>query len=103
MVKIRLQRTGRKKRPSYRIIVVDSNKKRSSQYIEKLGHYNPSENTTLVIYNKESYQKWIGVGAQPTQAVVDLISGKYTFKKYPVEKVEEVTTSEADATAAATK
>lgn len=82
MVKIRLTRTGRKNRPSYRLIVIDAKSKRDGEYIEKLGFYNPIEDAKKVVYNEERYKYWISVGAQPTDAVKKLVSGKYVFKPY---------------------
>lgn len=82
MVKIRLTRTGRKNAPSYRIIVIDSRAKRDGKYIERLGFFNPSENPDNVVYNKERYDYWLSVGAEATDAVKKLLSGKYTYKAY---------------------
>jgi small subunit ribosomal protein S16 len=82
MVKIRLTRTGRKNAPSYRIIVIDSNAKRDGKYIEKLGFYNPTENSTNVVYNKDRYDYWLSVGAQTTDSVKKLIAGNYKYKAY---------------------
>jgi small subunit ribosomal protein S16 len=73
MVKIRLSRTGKKHQPSYRIVVCDSRRKRESVFIEKLGFYNPQTNPPSIKINKVRYQYWIGKGAQPTQAVRELI------------------------------
>jgi len=82
MVKIRLAKTGRKNRPSYRIIAIDSRSKRDGRYLEKLGYFNPSEGADKPVYSKERYDYWISVGAQPTQTVIDLVTGKYKFIPY---------------------
>ncbi len=95
MVKIRLTRTGRKNAPSYRIIVIDSKSKRDGMYIEKLGYYNPTEDPKKVVCTKERYDYWLSVGAQPSDAVKKLISGKYVFKKTKDNKnLEEVAPAE---------
>jgi len=96
MVRIRLSRHGRKNAPSYRIIVVDSHKKRDGKYLEKLGYYNPSEDDKKVVFEKDRYKYWLSVGAQPSEAVKKLVAGKYKFQKYDPkaqenEKTEEVT------------
>ncbi len=74
MVKMRLMRMGRKKLPFYRVVAVDSRKKRDGQYIEQLGWYNPVAKTeeTKLSLNEEVCKKWIAVGAQPSDTVKSL-------------------------------
>jgi small subunit ribosomal protein S16 len=73
MVKIRLMRMGSKRNPHYRVVVVDARKKRSSDYIEQVGYYDPRDTTeTPVKLDVERAQHWLGVGAQPTDTVVRL-------------------------------
>ncbi|TXI35081.1 MAG: 30S ribosomal protein S16 [Niabella sp.] len=96
MVKIRLTRTGRKNAPSFRIIVIDSRSKRDGMYIEKLGYYNPTENDKNVVYSKERYDHWLSVGAQPSDAVKKLVSGKYVFKKTRGKKEEPAAEAPAE-------
>ena len=86
MVRIRLTRTGRKNAPSYRIVVIDSRKKRDGKYIEKIGYYNPSEDSDKVVYNEERYTYWMSVGAKPSDAVKKLVSNKYKYVKYVAKK-----------------
>lgn len=71
MVKIRLKRTGRKKSPTYRIIVINSLARREGAPIEELGHYNPK--TKEMKLNKVSTLEWIKKGAQPTETVSYLL------------------------------
>jgi len=72
MVKIRLTRKGKKHQPFYRIIAVDSRKKRDTgSYLEDLGYYNPRTQESEL--NKASTQKWLNNGAQPTFRVKKLI------------------------------
>jgi len=73
-VKIRLVRFGRKKRPFYRIVAVDSRKKRDGAYIEKLGHYNPLPNPPEVKFDEEKVLKWLNNGAIPTDTVTNLLT-----------------------------
>lgn len=73
-VKIRLVRFGRKKRPFYRIVVVDSRKKRDGAYIEKVGHYNPLPDPPDVAFDEEKVLKWLNNGAIPTDTVTNLLT-----------------------------
>ena len=73
MVKIRLQRQGKKKAPFYHIVVADSKSPRDGKIIEQLGTYNPmTEPATIVLYI-EKVEKWIKNGAKPTDTVKFLI------------------------------
>jgi small subunit ribosomal protein S16 len=73
MVKIRLTRMGSKRNPHYRIVVVDSRKKRSADYIEQLGVYDPRDTTAEPLkLDVERAAHWLSVGAQPTDTVVRL-------------------------------
>lgn len=71
MLKIRLKRFGRKKQPSYRIIVIDSRKRRDGKAIEEVGYYNPFTKEAKININK--IQKRIKQGAQITEKVQSLI------------------------------
>lgn len=71
MVKIRLKRLGRKKRPFYRIVVTDIRNRRDGKPIEELGFYNPLSKELKL--NKESALQWISKGAQPSDTVKRLI------------------------------
>lgn len=77
MVKIRLMRIGAKRNPHYRIVVVDARKKRSADYIEQLGYYDPRETTADHLkLDVERSSHWLAVGAQPTETVVRLMESK---------------------------
>jgi small subunit ribosomal protein S16 len=71
MVKIRLKRLGRKKRPFYRIVVMDIRERRQGLPLEELGYYNPLSRELK--FDKQSAATWIGKGAIPTEAVARLI------------------------------
>ena len=74
MVKIRLMRVGAKKNPHYRVVVVDTRKKRSSNYIELLGHYDPRDTTkTPLDIDTERAAYWLDQGAQPSETAVRLL------------------------------
>ena len=74
MVKIRLQRFGKKKSPFYHIIVVaDSKSPRDGRIIEQIGTYNPMTEPSSIVLDKEKVEKWIKNGAKPTDTVKALI------------------------------
>lgn len=72
MVKIRLTRTGKKHQPHYRIVAIDSAAPRDSEYIERIGYYNPRTKPPTLKYDKELLEKWIKNGAQMTDTVHDI-------------------------------
>ncbi|MCA9391839.1 30S ribosomal protein S16 [candidate division WWE3 bacterium] len=74
MVRIRLQRIGRKNSPSYRIVVMPQQKKRDGKFLEKLGNYDPTRKVYSL--DKERYDYWISTGAQPSERVEKLASGQ---------------------------
>ena len=73
MVKIRLQREGKKKAPFYHIVVADSRSPRDGKIIEQIGTYDPMTDPATVVLNKELLAKWIKNGAKPTDTVKALI------------------------------
>ena len=73
MVKIRLQRQGKKKAPFYHIVVADSRAPRDGKIIEKLGTYNPMTTPSTISLDKEKVEKWLKDGARPTDTVKKLI------------------------------
>ena len=73
MVKIRLQREGKKKAPFYHIVVADSRSPRDGKIIEQIGTYDPMTDPATVVLNKELLEKWIKNGAKPTDTVKNLI------------------------------
>ena len=74
MVKIRLQRVGRKKKPAYRVVVADSRAPRDGAFIEIIGHYDPLTDPATVVIHEDKALKWLRQGAQPTQTVANLLS-----------------------------
>ena len=73
MVKMRLFRMGDKKNPIYRVVVSDSRKAATGEYIEQIGFYNPTANPAEVKIDVELAKKWIANGAQPTETVKSLL------------------------------
>ena len=70
---IRLTRMGSKKRPFYRVVVLERASRRDGRPLEFLGHYNPMTAPAEVVINKEAYDKWIGLGATPSDTVRTLV------------------------------
>ena len=73
MVKKRLFRMGDKKTPIYRVVVVDSRKAATGEYIECVGHYNPHTNPVELTIDNEAAKAWIAKGVQPTETVKNLL------------------------------
>lgn len=73
MLRMRLRRVGARNQPSYRIVVADSRAARDGAFIDYLGHYNPRTEPPTVVIDEEKARKWLGVGAQPSEAVQRII------------------------------
>lgn len=72
-VKIRLMRIGAKKRPFYRVVAVDEQKKRTGSYIELLGTYNPLTEPKEIILKQDRIDTWLKQGAQPSDGFLRII------------------------------
>ena len=72
-VKIRLKRMGKIRTPFYRVVVADSRTKRDGRVIEEIGTYNPKADPSIIHIESERAQYWLGVGAQPSDAVAVLL------------------------------
>ena len=73
MVKIRLQRAGKKKAPFYHIVIADSKSPRDGKIIEQIGTYDPMSDPSVLNLDNEKVEKWIKNGAKPTETVKRLI------------------------------
>jgi len=82
MVKIRLRRVGRKKRPSYRVVVADARSPRDGAFIETIGHYDPLTDPPTIVINEEKALKWLHQGAQPTETVTRLLNKLGIIEKF---------------------
>jgi len=84
-VKIRLTRKGKKKQPTYRVVVADSRAPRDGRYIEQIGRYDPRPDPSEVVIDNDRARYWLDQGAQPSDAVRKLleISGALAAKKGP--------------------
>jgi small subunit ribosomal protein S16 len=89
MLKIRLQRRGKKGEAHYRVVVTPSDKARDSKFVEDLGYYNPSaiEMTEKFVIDKEKAAEWLKKGAQPSETVA-----QFFVKMGLVEKIHRGST-----------
>ncbi len=88
-VKIKLMRLGKMRAPYYRIVVADARTKRDGRSIETIGKYHPKENPSLIQVDADRAAYWLGVGAQPTEAVQKLLSKTGDWQKFKGEAAPE--------------
>jgi small subunit ribosomal protein S16 len=80
-------RAGRKKKPCFRIVVMDSRKRRDGAYLEQLGMYHPDVRPAPVIeVNEDRALYWLGVGAQPSDTVRNLFSHRGLMIRFDLQK-----------------
>ncbi len=79
MVRIRLWRGGKKGRPSYRVVVVDSRSRRDGRVIENVGFYDPLTRPATVQLSMDRIHSWIGKGAQMSESVRSLVKNAETL------------------------
>lgn len=82
MVKIRLRRVGKKKQPSYRVVVADARAPRDGRFIEVIGFYNPRTDPETVRIKEDRALHWLSVGAQPTEPVARLLKKQGTLARF---------------------
>lgn len=71
MLKLRLKRNGRKRQPSYRLVIMESTSRRDGRPVDEVGYYNPITKTSY--FNEEKITKWLNYGVQPTETVLQLL------------------------------
>ena len=81
-VKIRLMRVGKKKQPSYRVVVSDGRSPRDGRFIEVLGQYAPRADPSVVEIDSDRALHWLRVGAQPTEQVGKLLEISGVWEQY---------------------
>ncbi|MDP9182592.1 MAG: 30S ribosomal protein S16 [Actinomycetota bacterium] len=87
--KIKLMRLGKMRAPYYRIVVADARTKRDGRSIETIGKYHPKQEPSLIEIDAERAAYWLGVGAQPTDAVQKLLSKTGDWQKFKGEAAPE--------------
>ena len=71
MLKLRLKRVGRKRAPSYRLVVIESSARRDGRPVEEVGYYNPISKQSH--FDVPKIEKWLSYGVQPTETVANLL------------------------------
>lgn len=72
-VKLRLTRSGSKKRPFYRVVAINSGTRRDGRPLEFLGYYNPMVNPAEINIDTDKVEKWLALGAEPSDTVRSLL------------------------------
>ncbi|MDP9344019.1 MAG: 30S ribosomal protein S16 [Actinomycetota bacterium] len=85
-VRIRLRRLGAKKRPFYRVVVADQRSPRDGRFLEAIGKYHPLEDPSLIEIDEEKALEWLTKGAQPSQAVENLLRKTGIWEKFEASK-----------------
>ena len=78
MLAIRLRRVGSKKRPYFRVVVIEASNPRDGSFVEILGHYNPKSKPAVVEVDRARLQYWIEKGARPSDTVRTLVARHLT-------------------------
>ncbi len=81
MLRIRLARTGKKRQPSYRVVVADKRARRDGRVVERIGFYNPLRDPAEYRIKEDRALHWLSVGAQPSDAVRHLLEKQGTMKR----------------------
>ncbi|MFE7801141.1 30S ribosomal protein S16 [Nocardia sp. NPDC057440] len=81
-VRIKLTRLGKIRNPQYRVVIADARTRRDGRAIENVGKYHPKEEPSLIEIDSERVQYWLGVGAQPTEAVQRLLEITGDWQKF---------------------
>ena len=95
-VKIKLKRVGKVHAPQYRVVVADSRTARNGRAIEEIGIYQPLEDPSIIRVDSERIQYWLGVGAQPTEAVAAILKVTGDWQKFKGEPGAEGTLQVAE-------
>jgi small subunit ribosomal protein S16 len=85
-VKIRLMRVGKKKQPTYRVVVADGRSPRDGRFIEIIGQYAPRQDPSFCEIDAESALSWLRKGAQPTEQVQKLLIAQGVWAQYEGER-----------------
>ncbi len=73
MLVLRLSRVGKRKQPTYRLVVQDKKKDPWGKAIEILGHYNPRTKPKTIVFNIDHIKGWLAKGAQPSPTVYNIL------------------------------
>jgi small subunit ribosomal protein S16 len=101
LLRIRLRRTGKKKQPSYRVVVADQRAPRDGDFVEIVGHYNPRTEPTTLELDEDRVRHWLGQGAQPSETVHRLLHKQGIYEVEPPKRVTRPSRAERQAAQAA--
>lgn len=101
MIRIRLRRTGKTHRASYRMVVAEKMTKRDGGFLETLGSYDPHANPPAITINTERAKEWIGKGAQPSEAAHKILARVGVLDPLPAPAKKPAAAAEATTPAAA--
>ena len=96
-VKIRLMRVGKKKQPTYRVVVADGRSPRDGRYIEIIGHYQPRQEPSGFSIDDTKVIDWLNKGAQPTEQVHKLLVGAGIWEQYESARTTQSTAAKVAA------
>jgi small subunit ribosomal protein S16 len=91
-VKIRLMRVGKKKQPTYRVVVADGRSPRDGRFIEIIGQYRPRQDPSYCQIDADSALAWLRKGAQPTEQVQKLLTEQGVWAQYESERSKPAVT-----------
>jgi small subunit ribosomal protein S16 len=91
-MKIRLMRMGKRKQPTYRVVVADSRTPRDGRFIEIIGHYGPRQDPSVIDIDGDKALSWLRKGAQPTEQVQKLLTVTGVWARFESEKGRAVDT-----------
>jgi small subunit ribosomal protein S16 len=91
-VKIRLMRVGKKKQPTYRVVVADGRSPRDGRFIEIIGQYAPRQDPSFCQIDADSALAWLRKGAQPTEQVQKLLTEQGVWAQYEAERSKPAVT-----------
>ncbi|MGX7679504.1 30S ribosomal protein S16 [Jatrophihabitans sp. DSM 45814] len=80
--KIKLTRIGKMREPHYRVVIADARTKRDGRSIETIGEYHPKNDPSIIRIDGDRAAYWLGVGAQPTEAVVAILKVTGDWQKF---------------------
>jgi small subunit ribosomal protein S16 len=91
-VKIRLMRVGKKKQPTYRVVVADGRSPRDGRFIEIIGQYAPRQDPSFCQIDADSALAWLRKGAQPSEQVQKLLMEQGVWAQYEAERSKPAVT-----------
>ena len=97
-VRIRLKRTGKKKAPSYRVVIAESSSPRDGRIIENIGWYNPLVEPSAIHIDEEKALGWLKNGARPTESVESLLKRAGIMQRFEQSKQSNVAAVPAGST-----